>query len=256
MSLIGKADISEKEIAKAYSIDKQNENIGIDYARILLRNKKTLQAKKVCKDIIDFNPKNILARKVLGQLLIGENKLDEALEQLEVLRNQEEDATDTRFKIALIKIQKNRVDEAQRELSLILAKNPDHYQARYYLATILAGMGKKKDAIAELNKIESKSDVYIKSRIFLGFLLQQDGDLAGAEKVIKEAYNKDNLNPDILPYLISVLHDLKKLDELEEVLKKAIELHPNKDSIHFEYAILLKELGREEESKSSDEKSY
>jgi tetratricopeptide (TPR) repeat protein len=251
MQDLGNAEISLK---KAYTLDPTNENIAIDYVRILLTQKKMQMAKKVCKEILEHDSKNILARKVLGQLLIGENKFEEALGHLEVLRTQEEDSTDTRFKIALIQIQRKRTVEAERELNIVLAKNADHHQARYYLATLLAGSGRRKEAATELLKIPQTSDIYIKSRIFAGFVYQQERDLLTAEKMVTEAYVADGKSIEILPYLVSILREAGKLAQASEMLGKAVAENPDKERIRFDYAIILHDLKQEDEAKAQMKK--
>jgi non-specific protein-tyrosine kinase len=70
----------------------------------------------------------------LGELYVGQNKLDEALRQFERLEGAESDPRDTRIKIGLISFEKGDYDRAATEFNLVLAGDPENDRARYYLA--------------------------------------------------------------------------------------------------------------------------
>lgn len=241
---------AEKHLRKAHSMDSGSLDIGVDLVRVLLKRGRIEEAQLICFKVLEENPDNLVLRRILGQLLIGSSKFDEALEQLDVLETLEEDSTETRFKIALIRIQQQQLKEAERDLNLVLARDPDHAEARYYLATIFASTGQRQKAISEFLQIPADEENFVRSRTFAAFMLRQDGELERAEDIMREALEEDNLSnrEKIFSYLILILRDSKKFEEAAVLLKEGVEREPTNDQLWFNYAVILYDLGRESES--------
>lgn len=218
--------------------------LGVDYARILVRRSKTKNAKDVCRHILERDPQNIVARKILGSLLIGENHLDEALEQLRLLQDIEEDPTETRFKIALINLQQRRFSEAEQGLQLLIAQQPNHAAARYYLATILASTNRIPQALEQIAQIPLTNELYAKANAFSSFICKEAGNLPCALESIKKAYESDQgQSPQIFTFYIAILRDAKQFDEARTLLESAIEKQPEAYDLRYDYVMTLHDLG-------------
>jgi tetratricopeptide (TPR) repeat protein len=179
------------EFEKAHVLDPANVNIALARVRVFLKLQKRAEALALCQKIVEQSPENQAARKVLGHLLLGENRLEDALGHLSALEGLEGDPTDTRYKIALIQIERKNLHEAERELMLVLAQKPEHEQARYYLATVYSGSGRRREAIEELIKIENDRALVAKARTYAAFLLRQEGSYEEAEGQIRYLFEKD-----------------------------------------------------------------
>jgi tetratricopeptide (TPR) repeat protein len=233
---------------KVFEADPTLNRGSVELLRVLLRNKKTDKAKALCERMLQKDPSNAIARKVLGHLMLGEAKLDEALKHLVVLEGLEADASDTRFKIALIQMEKRNFDEAVRELNLVLATKPDHSEARYYLASIYAGNGKRQEALKELFLIEKGDPMFVKARTFSAFILRQDNDLKRARKVILEAREVEPDNKNLLLYYVLIMRDLEKYQEAETLMREAINKDPNDERLLFNLALVIHERGAQAEA--------
>ena len=220
----------------------EQEQIGIDYLRVLVRLKKLEAAERVCLQILERNPKNAVARRVMGQLLLNRNQLEAALPHLQVLEAMEEDPSDTRFKMALIHIERQNFPEAVRELSLVLAKNPKNGAARYYLGSIYAGSGRRKEAVIELLNIEPTDEMFVKGRMFAALILRQEGDLPRAETAAREALNTDPTNRHLLTYVVMILREQGKARDARVLLEGALESAPDDEKLLYAYANVLAEL--------------
>ena len=239
---------ADRDYTRAWALNNENVSIAVDLVRVALKSKQYDRAREISTRILAQDPGNVPARRVMGQLLIGENKLDEALEHLQVLESVEQDPSETRFKIALIQIERNNFPEAIRELNLVLAQSPKHASARYYLASMYAGSGRRREAIEELGRIERGSDMYVKARMFAAFILRQDGQLEEAEAAAREALDADEGNKPALTYLVLILRETGKFEEARRILAQAIEREPGNDRLLFNYGIVLDDLDRPEES--------
>jgi tetratricopeptide (TPR) repeat protein len=244
----GQMTEAEASYERAVKLTPDNITLHIDLIRVAIKNRKFERAREICGALLERDPGNVTARRVLGQLLIGENKLDEALQHLQVLESVEEDASETRFKIAVIQIEKQNYPEAVRELTLVLAKTPEHAAARYYLASIYAGSGRRREAVDELLKIAPADEMFVKARMFAGFILRQEGDLGGAERVVQEALDKEPENKSVLSYLILVLREASRYEEAHALLQRAVARDSSDEKILFNHAVVLADLGRRDEA--------
>ncbi len=235
---------AEQDIKRAFEVTPNNTTLGVDYARILLKARKFPAAIAVCRKILEHDSKNIPARKILGTLLVSENQLDEALEQFQALGAEEEDPTDTLFKIALIQIQKQRLPEAEQGLQLLLARSPQHAASRYYLATIFSSTSRAADAIEQLNLIPESDSLYPKAQAFASYVARSTGDIDGALRAIKNAYRVDKGdNPQIFGYLISLLRQRGDFTEAKTELERRLAAHPTSADDLYDYAMVLHDIG-------------
>ena len=239
---------AEVEYARVFESDPTLTHGSVELLRVLLRNKKTAKAKALCERMLQQDSNSALARKVLGHLMLGESKLDEALKHLLVLEGIESDASDTRFKIALIQMEKRNFEEATRELSLVLATKPDHSEARYYLASIYGGSGRRAEALKELLTIEKGDPMFVRSRTFAAFLLRQDDDLKQALKVISEAQDVEPENKNLLLYSVLIMRDLRRYDDAEKMIREALSKEPKDERLLFNLGLVLHERGTSAEA--------
>jgi len=246
--LMEKYPQAEAEYMKVFESDPALTRGSVELLRVLLRNKKSDKAKALCERMLQKDPTNAVARKVLGHLMLGESKLDEALKHLVVLEGIEADATDTRFKIALIQMEKRNFEEAVRQLNLVLATNPDHSEARYYLASMYAGSGKRKESLDELFTIPKGDPMFVKARTFAAFILRQDNQLKRARDVIAEAREIDPDDRNLLLYHVLLMRDLKEYRKAESMMRDALEREPNDERLIFNLGLVLHERGQEEEA--------
>jgi tetratricopeptide (TPR) repeat protein len=239
---------AEAEYLKVFESDPTLSRGSVELLRVLLRNKKSDKAKALCERMLQKDPTNAVARKVLGHLMLGESKLDEALKHLVVLEGIEADASDTRFKIALIQMEKRNYEEAVRELNLVLATKPDHSEARYYLASIYAGSGKRKEALEELFLIPKEDPMFVKAQTFAAFVLRQDNELTRARDVVAEAREVEPDNKNLLLYHVLILRDLKEYRKAESLMREALKRDPNDERLIFNLALVLDERDNEDEA--------
>ncbi len=239
---------AEAEYMKVFESDPTLSRGSIELLRVLLRNKKSDKAKALCERMLQKDPTNAVARKVLGHLMLGESKLDEALKHLVVLEGIESDASDTRFKIALIQMEKRNYEEAVRQLALVLAAKPDHSEARYYLASIYAGSGKRQEALDELSRIPKDDPMFVKARTFAAFVLRQDNELKRARDVVAEAREVEPENRNLLLYHVLIMRDLKEYRKAESLMREALKRDPHDERLLFNLALVLDERGQEAEA--------
>ncbi len=250
----GELATAEKYLERAAEAAPERVGYAVDLVRVLLKLRKIEKAKTISKQILARDGDNVVARKVLGQLLMGENNFDEALKHLQVVEATEKDPSDTRFKIALIQIEKRDIKEAIRELSLVLAQNPAHDEARYYLASLYAGLGQRTEALEELAKIEPEMKMYVKAKTLSAFIMRQDGNLKGAAAAVSDALVKEPTSRALLDYYVVILRGAKRFKDAEAILLDGLKRSPQDEKLLYSYAAVLNDLGRPEEAEQMMER--
>lgn len=244
----GDAKAAEQEYLAAYDKGGDGVNLIADILRLYLSANDIKKAEQFSRRVIKNDQNNLIARRVLAQLLMGEKRFDEALEHLAVLTSIETEPEESRLKMALICLEKQDYKKAEEELNLILKNKPDYPEARYYLGSVYAAMGRIRDAVQELSKIQGGSDLGVRARIFSAALLREEKDFRGAEAVLREALQADPDNDRAIAYLITVFRESKKFQDASSFIEAAIERRPQNEELWFQYGVLLSEAGRDGEA--------
>jgi tetratricopeptide (TPR) repeat protein len=239
---------------KALELNPSAEQVALEYIKVLVLNKQGNEAIKECQKLVNQNPDNLKAREFLAELLLGEKKIELAINEFEEAKKVGNNPIDIQFKVALLKLQQRDFKGAEAELNLILNKQPDNNEARYFLATAYASQDKIDTAIEQLKKISPKSDLYKKGLGFSSFLLRQEKRYDEALDVIEEALKRLPDDIELLGYKNSIERESGELDDAIETLKKISSLDPNNEQHLFNLAIALDESGEREEAISLVEK--
>ncbi len=234
---------------QAYQADVSNELVTRDILRIYLEQSDASKAEAFCREVLEQQPENLVARKVLSHLLIGKHELDEALEQFELLEDSTtEIGSDIRMKIALIQLERKNYPEATRNLLLVLAQEPSHAEARYYLASVFASDGKNQDALVELMKIEESQPYFAKAQSFAAFLYRQVGDQKSARKAIELAYAVNPEDDKVIAYYLHILREDRDFSEALDVVNAALQEKPGDQDFLFTKGVVLFDLQKIPES--------
>ena len=244
---IGRLKEAEYYARLAYEKSKMNEDYAVAYLRVLVKRGRKSASYALAEDLLQITPENNLVRQTVAlkrSKSEGFSRLKEILNAMPI----EESQSDTRYLISLYHIENRDFPQAIRELSLLLALTPDFSKARYYLASIYAGSGRKKEAVTELERIPPGDPMFIKSRTFGSFILKQDGEFDLAEKMIRQAYEQDPDNRNILFFLISILRESQRFAEAKEVIAERLKMEGSNSRLWFNYAIVLHDLGQDDEA--------
>lgn len=243
-------DVKSAEAAykKALLINPKADSVSLDLARVYGAQKKYKAAIEICEQILKDDSRNLAARNLLGQLLLGDNRVDKALKEFEKVGALENDPTDTRLKIALIKIQQSDLNGAVVELILILTEKPDYAAARYYLASCYSNLKRVTDALSEIDKIKPTDEYYADAKILASFLLSQDKRYDEAIANINQLLESKHDDNKLLMLLANLQHDAQDIQGAVDTTKHLVELNPTDDKHFFNLGVLLDEQGKKDEA--------
>ena len=141
---------------------------------------------------------------VLGELYVGQNKLDEALRQFESLEGSEADPRETRIKIGLISFERGDFERAATEFNLVLAGDPDNDRARYYLGATYVELKADAKALEAFERVPEKSELYIDARVQAAYLYDRKDQTQKAIEVLQPALKKRNDRKELHAFLSSL----------------------------------------------------
>ena len=239
---------------KALDLNSSAEQVALEYIKVLVLDKRVAEAIKECQKLVNQNPENAKARQFLTELLLGEKKIEMALNEFEEAKKLGKNPLDLQFKVALIKLQQRDFKGAESELNLILTQKPDYDEARYYLATAYASQDKLDAAVAQLKIVSVKNDLYKKARGFAAFLLRQEFRYSEALVLIKEAVKKYPNDLEILGYKTSIERESGDLGSAIETLRKISSLEPQNEQHLFNLGVALDEAKKRTEALTVIEK--
>lgn len=239
-------DKAEEYYKKALQLNPNAETVQIELARVYAYRKKFEKAIAICEEVVKNNPSNVKAHALLGELLLGKDRVDDALKQFEAVQDLEEDPSETRFKIALIKLQRRDLEGAEVELRLVLSQHPENSAARYYLASTYAGLKRADEAVEQLKQIEKGQDFYVEAKTLGSYLLRQEERYDEAIDMLQELVESNPEDAKILGFLAALYRDNEQFSKAVETTDKIIAIQPTEDRHYFNKGVYLDESGDRE----------
>ncbi|MBF0371417.1 MAG: tetratricopeptide repeat protein, partial [Magnetococcales bacterium] len=182
------------------------------YGRCLVFLGETLAAEWVFWEAYRRDPVNPVVPTELGQLLIRENRLDEAEKVLQGVLRIDPENVHARTELGRLLMLKKRHDEAEEVLREAMRIDQEDVHARTELGQLLILQKRHDEAeevLREAMRIDPKN---VHARTELGQLLMQADRLDAAEKVILEGLEIDSTDS----YLQKSLAQLSTLKQQEE----------------------------------------
>lgn len=164
------------------------------------------------------------------------------------------------FVLAKLAAENGQYDEALATIDKLVVRHADNMVLLYERAMIRIDAGRRDDAEADLRRVVTTSPSFYDAQRVLGRLLL---DRAGTDRTkvdealvhLTAAYK---LNPDDLVSGIAVAQiygSLKRPADAEKVLATLLERAPDQRTLNYNYALVLAQLGREDEAKQYLEKT-
>jgi tetratricopeptide (TPR) repeat protein len=192
---------------------------------------------------------NVWARKRLGELYVGQNKLNEALAQFEKLESAEADPRETRIKIGLISFERGDFDRAATEFNLVLAGDPDNDRARYYLGATYSELKSDDKALEQFERIPEKSDLFLDARVQIAYLLDRRDQTQKAIEALQPALKTGKTErKEVLAFLASLYRKAKDYPKAIQTMEQVVRLDPKNDQAQFQLGALYDENKNKEKS--------
>lgn len=244
----GELQEAESSYRKARKLSPNPETVDLDIARVLGALRRYQEALALCNQLLKSSPENLAAWRLKAQILLRENKFDDALHEFEALATQETDPTETQFRIGLIELERKNFQRAAEKFTPILEKHPENEIVRYYLASAYAGLGRNDEALAELQKIDAKDKMYTEAKTLTAYLLQQQKKYKEAIEALQTALNAKANDTKLLTFIAMLHREAGEMDQAVSIMEKVTQLEPQKDEHYFTLGVFYDDQQKKSEA--------
>ena len=186
------------------------------------------EAERLARRRLERKPDDFMARLVLAQALLQLQQVDEAAEHAQQAVDAQPNNADAQLTLAAALSQsKNKATLARAEAAARKASalRPRDAKPRVQLAEVALAQGRLKEAKAAADEAIKMDPRLAEAHLIRSLVLLQDSDYAGAAEASRAATRaKRDLGPAYYTLALS-LTQLKEVNEAEQALDKAEELH-------------------------------
>ncbi|MEA3362444.1 MAG: tetratricopeptide repeat protein [Thermodesulfobacteriota bacterium] len=252
------ADFSRLTLARFYLDNQQEEKALVAYQQLLERQPEQVQAVleygklleqqdpaaalDLYHSFISRNPRAAAVRQQLAQQFLVQQQLNNALMQLQKVRQQLPDNWQVINQIGLIQLELENWAAAEVTFRLLLEKETQQEGHRYYLAMALSEQGKLTEAISALKPVGRDSSVYTEAVLQLGYLYKQSGQNNQAIAVLQQAIEQKIHHPDLYYYLVAFLGDREDHQEAIQISLDGVEKNPEEIQLLYQLGVLYEKL--------------
>ena len=205
------------------------------------------EAEKVFRRILKTAPYSARGHEQLGKLLIRQGRQEEGLQELAKIQNRSTDDPRVLIKVGMIHYELKQYEQAYRKFKAALAKDPNDAKARFYLSVAAFHAGHDEEALKSAAAIGPDHEFYTEARLQMVDILQKRGDLAGAEKVVREGLSHHPDEIELLAALALIKEAAKEYSAGLEIIEQALKLEPGNAEMYFRRGVLLDKSGHQKE---------
>lgn len=238
---------------KALDVNWSNP-LAFEAADLYERENRLAEAVRLYELILAEEESNEVARIRLANLLLMQEKTDQAFAELKILRQYVADVIKYDLAVGRVFIEHKMYDEAVEYFQHALTEKPAFEEARYLIALTYFEKGDLVSAETQLRQITVTSPVFEEAILLLSRILQKDDPAAAVSELEKMIAGNDTRRISFYVVLATLYRDANRLDEAEKIFHQALQNYPAAPDLLFEYGLFLDRLGRSEEALSQMEK--
>ena len=191
---------------------------------------------------------NPVAHNSFGLLLLGHDRVDEAIDQFQMAANIDPGFVDAQNNLSVALTKKRRADEAITHLRRILEWYPEEAKTHYNLGNALLQKGELNDAVAAYEKALSIQPRYADAHYNLGIALERNGRVDEAIAQYQKALQD---KPDYAEAYYMLGNDLLKKGRVDEAVasyQKALRIRADYPQVQNNIGLALMQKGRPSEA--------
>ncbi len=218
----------------------------LELGKLLEEQQLFAEALALYREGIRKNPRAAALRQQLAIMYLQQNRLPEALEQLQTVRQQFPENLRIIGRISLIQLELEQWTLAEDGFRQLLQQEPGEDRHRYYLGMALIGQGRNAEAIEVMAPIKESADIFTEAVLQLAYLYKQAGQLDQAINSLRKIISLDIHKPEIYYYLAAFLGDQERLDESVQVIEAGLEKFPDDANLLYQLGIAFEKLNDRE----------
>ena len=174
--LLREYDLAEKELARALELKPDFEKALIVRARLLREQNRVEEALAELEAAVSRNQDKDKIRLAYGRLLLDAKRYSEAKKQFLILLESAPEDSDYIYTLALLTLEINQIEEAKVYLERLVELGERTAEAYYYLGRVGESMRDYEAAIDSYSKV-IRSEYQLDAQIRIGHLLAENGDV-------------------------------------------------------------------------------
>ncbi|MBU4261904.1 MAG: tetratricopeptide repeat protein [Proteobacteria bacterium] len=207
------------------------------------------EAAAIYKRLLEDDEANTKIRGRLARLYIVQGKIDEALAELQELKNYSSDTGVVDLAIGRVLLDEKRYPEAISLFEKMLEQKENKDVARTMLALTYYESGDKDKAKKMLQEVPVTSKDYEESILMLAQILIGEKDNQRAVTLLRNVIaGEDTRRPSFYFLLASLLREEGDPDGGSKVFDQAVQAFPENSKVFFEYGLYLDRLGKPDEA--------
>lgn len=220
-----------------------NPRTALIEAQLLQNLGRAEDAEQVLGDAVLDYPRHRLLRYSYAQILVQNNKLDEAAAQFNELVRQEPQDYETLYSLALINLELDELTVAETQLRVLLQARHRINEARFYLGYILEARSELSEALGFYQQVSRQSNAYLSAQRQIMRLFVELERFDEARAWTAQMGNGDSRLGPVLPALeaealLNGGHD----ERAAEVLTQAIDNYPDNIDLLFARTLLSERM--------------
>ena len=196
----------------------------------------TKKAKEILLAIIEKNPKNYNAHKLLAEMYEKEGGIRKAIDEFVMCIEIDKKDYNSYYKIALLLNELEKKDEAIEMLHSLLDKKPDYQEATITLGDLLIEKEKYKEATSILIEALKYNPTSFDINYELGLAYTMLNDFKSAKECYEKAAELNSLYYNAKYSLAQIALLYKELDVAEEYFEQTLESDELEADSYFELA--------------------
>ncbi len=212
--------------------------LAFEVANFMERQHQLDEALKLYRRILEEDETSEVIRTKIITLLLKENRIPEAITEMEELRLYASDVPRVELNLSRLLVDQKRYDEAIEHLHEALAIDPKFDDARILLALVYHEQDADKKALETLEEIGPDSEQYEDATLLSAQLLGQGKNFTAVVALLRKRIADDKTRrPAFYSALAAVEIELHQEDEAEKIYQEALSLYPENSEIYLEYSI-------------------
>jgi len=250
--------IAQLALARLYLRNHQSDKAATTYKQLIAQQPTAYQpvleygkmleghdvpsALELYRKFLEQSPRAAVVRQQLAQVYLTQNRRDDALIQLLLLRQQYPDNPRIAGQVGLIQLELEDWAAAEKEFRWLVNGTERDQNDYYYLAMALAAQEKTDEAIVALEELLDDMTSYPEAALQLAYLYQKSGQDTQAiillEKMVAEGIHRSNL----YYYLVAFFGDQKEYQQALDYALSGVEKNPDSSRLLYQLGVLYEKM--------------